>query len=149
MKYLIVAGLLLSGSAQAQTVVDLSWLTGCWVQDKGARNITEHWTPADGGQLFGIGRTFSADKVLNYEFMVLGQRDGVLTFTAYPSGQAGASFPLKTYKDGEAVFENAAHDFPQRVIYKRGEGGTMSAAIEGTIKGQAKRIDFSYVTCPK
>ncbi|MFT3995977.1 MAG: DUF6265 family protein [Asticcacaulis sp.] len=147
MKYLWMAGLLVSGSAQAATVSDMAWLTGCWTQARGTRTVTEHWTPADGGMLFGIGRTFSAEKVFTYEFTTLEMRDGVLTFVARPSGQAETAFPLKSLTNGEAVFENTGHDFPQRVIYAQTKDGRLRAAIEGTLKGQTRRIEFDYERC--
>ena len=43
----------------------------------------------------------------------------------------------------EAVFENPAHDFPQRVIYKR-DGDKLNARIEGTKDGKTRGIDFPY-----
>jgi hypothetical protein len=44
---------------------------------------------------------------------------------------------------GEVVFENAAHDFPQRIIYKR-SGEKMIGRIEGLTNGKLKGIDFPY-----
>ena len=48
------------------------------------------------------------------------------------------------------MFENAAHDFPQRVGYRVAGGDSLLAWIEGTRDGQVRRIEFPYrrVACP-
>ena len=45
-------------------------------------------------------------------------------------------------------FENAAHDFPQRIIYRKTAGG-LHARIEGLDKGKPRSEDFPYkrVSC--
>jgi len=45
------------------------------------------------------------------------------------------------------VFEDLAHDFPQRVIYRRLGPDAGTGRIEGQIGGQAKSIDFPYKRC--
>jgi hypothetical protein len=42
------------------------------------------------------------------------------------------------------VFENPKHDFPQKVGYQRDGADTLLAWIEGTDKGQTRRIEFPY-----
>jgi hypothetical protein len=41
------------------------------------------------------------------------------------------------------VFENEAHDFPQRVIYRR-EGDRLLARIEGKIGGKERSADWIF-----
>ena len=45
--------------------------------------------------------------------------------------------------EGEVVFENPGHDFPQRIIYSLKAGGNLEARIEGEAKGEARTVDFS------
>jgi hypothetical protein len=51
--------------------------------------------------------------------------------------------------DTMVVFENPAHDFPQRVGYQRRGADSLVAWIEGTMQGQARKIEFPYAraTC--
>lgn len=65
---------------------------------------------------------------------------GSLVYEARPSGQPAARFPLKSLDDGVAVFENPAHDFPQRIIYRRTPDG-IAARIEGTMNGAPRAVD--------
>ena len=68
--------------------------------------------------------------------------DGRLAFVAHPSGQEGATFLLLRADSGEAVFENTAHDFPQRVVYARDGASKLKARIEGTRNGKPLVIPF-------
>lgn len=47
------------------------------------------------------------------------------------------------------MFENPAHDFPQRVSYRLAPGGRLLARIEGTHYGVTRGIDFpmQWVGC--
>ncbi|EGF90341.1 hypothetical protein ABI_33590 [Asticcacaulis biprosthecium C19] len=139
---------LLTAPAHAGSVTELTWLTGCWVQKAMGVTLEETWLAPSGGALLGVGRTVrDADNALrNYEFMKIDSPDGVLTFTADPSGQEGASFPVKTQTADEIVFEQSGHDFPQRVVYRKGTNG-LHAHIEGVIDGQTKTINFDYERC--
>ena len=44
----------------------------------------------------------------------------------------------------EIVFENAKHDFPQRVIYRKDANGALHARIEGTLNGKLESEDWTY-----
>jgi hypothetical protein len=50
---------------------------------------------------------------------------------------------LKELAPGRVVFENAAHDFPQRVIYRR-DGERLVARIEGRLRGEARGRDWVF-----
>jgi hypothetical protein len=69
---------------------------------------------------------------------------GVSLFAA-PSNQPPAEFPLSLAKSSgrKLVFENLAHDFPQRVIYERA-GDKLQARIEGMMGGKLEAMDWSF-----
>ncbi len=100
-----------------------------------------------GGVMLGLGRTARDGKLRDYEFVRIVEADGSLAYAAEPSGQEKATFLLKSLTADEAVFENAAHDFPQRVIYRRLGADAVTGRIEGQIGGQAKSVDFPYKRC--
>jgi hypothetical protein len=100
-----------------------------------------------GGVMLGLGRTVRDGKLREYEFVRIVEADGSLAYMAEPSGQAKATFPLKSLTADEAVFENPTHDFPQRVIYRRLGADAVTGRIEGQIGGQAKSVDFPYKRC--
>jgi hypothetical protein len=48
-----------------------------------------------------------------------------------------------TIEESTVIFENPAHDFPQRVGYKR-DGDSLLAWIEGAVNGKSRRVEFPY-----
>ena len=45
--------------------------------------------------------------------------------------------------DGRVTFENAAHDFPQRILYWR-EGDRLRARVEGMLEGRQMSEDYAW-----
>lgn len=135
------------GQSPGAGVDRLSWLSGCWTQPRTNGLVEEHWMAPRGGSMLGMSRTVIGDKTVEYEFIRIAAVDGVLSYVAKPSGQAEAGFPVKSIEDGVVVFENLAHDFPQRIIYRRNADGTLTARIEGTVKGEVRGRDFPYRRC--
>ena len=133
----------------ASGVEQLAWLQGCWQSVSGDRVVEEQWTAPRAGSMLGIGRTTRGNTLVEYEFVVVRERGERLVYLAHPSGQVPAEFVSITISSSEVVFENAQHDFPQRVGYQR-QGTDLAAWIEGTKAGQTRRVDFHYhhAACP-
>ena len=129
--------------AAAEPVTQLAWLQGCWAATNAEPGSLEQWTAPAGGTMLGLGRTVRGGKTVAHEFMQIRETaPGKLAFIAMPSGQATTTFALVKASGAEAVFENPAHDFPQRVIYRRDGDAVLNARIEGTAGGKLKGIDF-------
>jgi hypothetical protein len=127
-----------------------SFLAGCWRLERpglpaDARVVDEQWMAPAGGLMLGMSRTVSAGRATEYEFTRIEARDGRLVFVAQPSGQAGGEFPAVEVGEGTLVFENALHDFPQRVEYRSRGRERLDARIEGTVQGKVRAVDFAYV----
>jgi len=127
----------------AATTADLAFMTGCWIFEANGRRVEEHWLAPAGGSLLGVGRTVAGGKTTEYEFLQIRDLPEGLTYIAKPSNQAEAKFVISSRTADEIVFENPAHDFPQRIRYRR-DGDTLRARIEGTMNGKALGIDFPY-----
>ena len=128
----------------------LAWLGGCWKAANAEAGSEEYWMPAAGDTMMGMGRTVKQGKTVTHEFMQIRVgADGVLSFVAHPAGQRTAAFAMLRMSDNEVVFENAQHDFPQRVAYKLEADGKLAARIEGTRNGALRVIDFpmNRVSC--
>lgn len=149
---LLAAAILLGGQGSPpQTGVGVErveWLTGCWETASPQRTIEEHWLPPRGGTMIGVGRTVREGRTTEYELVVLRPQDGRLAYEAHPSGQASAVFLSKTLTDSSVVFENAEHDFPQRVGYERRGADSLLAWIEGSKGRQTRRVEFPYRRAP-
>jgi Domain of unknown function (DUF6265) len=129
--------------APAPTVKDVAWISGCWDYTRNGRHVAESWTSVEGGTLMGISRTVVNGTTTEWEFLIIRDSTTGLEYVAKPSGQAEATFRAATASATEVVFENPAHDFPKKIIYKR-DGSALIASIEGPMNGQTRRIDFPY-----
>ena len=136
-----------SPAAAADGVDRLVWLAGCWTMPRAKGLTEEHWMPPAGGTMLGMSRTISDGRTVEHEFIRIAPVNGVLSYVAQPSGQREATFALVSLTDDAVVFENAAHDFPQRISYRRTGDTSLTARIEGTVDGQPRSRDFPYRRC--
>ena len=141
---------MLATLAQAADVAALSWMAGCWRQQSEARTVDEVWMAPSGDGMLGLSRTVTKGRISEYEFLEIRVHDGRIVYTARPSGQPEATFTASKVGPREVVFENPAHEFPQRIIYRLQADGNLAARIEGTERGQTRGIDFPMrrVACP-
>lgn len=121
--------LLLLAAAAAPELPE--WMAGSWTTAGGADEWTEEWwTPPRAGIMLGAGRSGKADALGFFEHMrILCDGDGVI-FCALPQGRAGTCFRAVSSGSSSITFENPAHDFPQRVTYRR-EGKDLVGEISG------------------
>lgn len=143
-----LACVLLAAAAHSAATADpfarVRWLQGCWSADGSAEpGSGEQWTSAAGGAMLGMARTVRKGKMVNFEFVQIREvAPGKLAYIAQPGGAPPTTFMLVREDANEVVFENPAHDFPQRVIYRRSGDTALHARIEGTRNGKAKGIDY-------
>jgi hypothetical protein len=124
---------------------DLAWMAGHWTGHEGPVVMEEHWTGAEGGALVGMHKDVKGDAMTSFEFVRIARDGGgVWTYFAQPQGQAPTEFRLKEQARERVVFENPAHDFPQRVLYWRTADGALHARIEGTVGGKAEAMEWSW-----
>ncbi|MBV8035980.1 DUF6265 family protein [Roseateles sp.] len=138
-------------AAQADPFAPVAWLAGCWSQQGREAGSVEHWMAPAGGVMLGMARMLKNGRVVEFEFMqIRADADGRLSFVAQPQGRPPTAFPLLRQAEAEAVFENPAHDFPQRVLYRREAADRLVARIEGRSNGQERGIDFPMqrTACP-
>lgn len=136
-------------AAHAQTPVqapDASILAGYWLSCANGQQVSETWSDRRGGVVLGTNLTLSKGKVSWEVLRIAPASSGQgLSLFAVPSNQTPAEFPLSAAKSsgGRLVFENLAHDFPQRVIYER-DGEKLNARIEGMMGGKLQAMDWSF-----
>ena len=127
---IIGAGLLLMAAAP-EGVEQFGWMSGAWVSRDGDEWTEELWTEPKGGMLLGVNRTGTGDRATGFEFMRIAVgADGAISFWGSPGGKPPVEFRLTSSRPGEVVFENPAHDFPTRIVYRR-EGDALVATVSG------------------
>lgn len=131
--------------AQAFKIEDLAWLSGDWETAPGRMQIDEHWTKVAGGSLIGMSRAVAGGKTVFFEYLRIEARGADIYYVAHPKARTpGTDFKLMRLTAQEAVFENPAHDFPKRIIYRKNADGTLAARVEGDGTEKEKPQDFHY-----
>lgn len=126
-----LGSLLLAAAPARRGAEELGWMSGRWLAQSGERWTEEHWTRPRGGVMLGTGLSGRGGEADNWEFMrIAPDAEGALTFWGSPNGQPAVPFRLVSLSAGEAIFENPAHDFPTRIVYRR-TGSGMTATVSG------------------
>lgn len=135
---------------QTFKIEDLTWLSGDWETAPGRMQIDEHWTKVAGGSLIGMSWTVVGGKTVFFEYLRIEARGDGIYYVAHPKARTpGTDFKLTRLTGQEAVFENPAHDFPKRVIYRKNGDGTLTARVEGDVTEKEKPQDFHYRPVPR
>ncbi|MCC7178998.1 MAG: hypothetical protein IT177_11465 [Acidobacteria bacterium] len=130
--------------AQATSASALAWMAGSWAGADGRVEHEEHWTAPKGGAMVGMHRTIRDGRMVEFEFLRIEEQKGGLVYLSMPNGRSPATpFTLKTLEGQRVVFENLAHDFPQRVIYWL-DGDDLRARIEGTANGKERSMEWRW-----
>ena len=142
----LTAALLAAPSARAaepMSLDQLGWLAGCWAAENAEPGSVEHWLPLAGGTMIGVSRTVRNGRTVEHEFMHIRlDAEGRAVYTAIPARQKEASFTAISLGDSAVTFENLAHDFPQRIVYKAVGEDRLAARIEGQRNDATRGIDF-------
>jgi Domain of unknown function (DUF6265) len=143
---------LVSGTAaiERQHTLDMAgFIAGCWANERAEAGSGEVWLAPAGGVMLGLSRTLRAGRATAHEFMQIRLDDeGRLVFVAHPSGQKQTSFALASHGPQTLSFENPAHDFPTRIVYRAAGSERLEARIEGLRGGVLRGIDFGFRRVP-
>lgn len=137
-----------ASGVQAAPVRDAApdWMGGYWLScERG--EVAENWIGAATGTLVAVNLTQGREA--HYEFLrVARDETGAYGYFSMPEGVGPPTeFRMIAHDGQRAVFENAAHDFPQRIIYER-TGDVLHARIEGTINGRLEGMDWTFQRQP-
>jgi hypothetical protein len=134
----------LSRAASLTNSIDtIAWLAGCWSNVGSETGSGEQWMAPAGGTMFGMSRFVRDGKTAGFEYMKISEAaEGALVFTAMPNGKSPTDFVAIEIGSEKVVFENMAHDFPQRVMYIRASDDRLLGRIEGTENGESASVEF-------
>jgi hypothetical protein len=122
---------------------NVDWIGGYWLSCRDGAQTAEAWIGSGSGVLVGVTHGTESGAV-TFEYMRIAPgTNGRLSFFGSPGGAPAVEFPSKRIGEQQALFENPAHDFPQRVEYSRA-GDELIGRIEGTIDGKTERIEWRY-----
>jgi hypothetical protein len=121
----------------------LGFMVGCWASTDGANQ--EIWSMPRGGLMFGYATTMQGGKLAFFEQSRIDVRNARAAYTASPDGQR----PVVFTEPGAAtpdvvVFENAEHDYPQRIAYRKTKTGL--AATISRLDG-SRPTQYAWAPC--
>jgi hypothetical protein len=156
---LLAAALAAAAPSRAQSPLEPAppltapdWLAGYWLSCEGGRQVSETWSGAGSGVLLGAGLTRTARGVADFEFMRIAPHEGGYAFFGSPRGRPAVAFKLVSIGPDRVVFENPAHDFPQRITYERA-GDALTARVETADRAQGMSWRYRRApldeACPK
>lgn len=112
----------------------LAFMSRCWRGDAGVdRSIEEQWTAADSDVMLATTRyrDDNTGRTRGWEFSrIVADSAGITLFPA-PGGTQQGRFRMTASPAGEARFEDPAHDFPRRIIYRRLDARTLVVHLDG------------------
>lgn len=145
---IVLCGLLVATAARAadgdRPISRLAWLAGRWENVRPRMVMEESWLPAVGNTMLGVSRVVKSDSLIAYEVVIIREAGSRFAYEAHPSGQETTTFMSTVVNDSTVIFENPAHDFPQRIGYQRIGPDSLYAWIEGPVRGKVKRNEFPY-----
>jgi len=121
--------------AMAEYMSALSWLVGMWSAGAVGEEVSEEWIRVHPRLMLGSNRTSWDDELVGYEHLEIWARGRDLIYRAKPADQPAVELVLVELAEDTAVFENPAHDFPRRIVYKR-KGDDLTATILGEVDGE-------------
>jgi hypothetical protein len=139
--WIAAAALALQAPALGQP--DLDWMAGYWLACDARMEVAEYWTTRRGGVMLGGSITYGIQAFGWEQVRIETTIDGAtMQYVARPRGaERDTAFRLARSGPNEAVFENPAHDYPQRIVYRR-EGEELIARTEDMAGGNGQ--DFRY-----
>jgi hypothetical protein len=136
-------------SESSATLEDFSWLEGTWVDTitfgfkLPPQHVYEEWhVYAD--SVSGVGYyTQGDDKIFSESFSIV-KTDKQIVYVARPKKQAVVGFAFKGIADGQYIFENKAHDFPQKMAYHPFGNDSLHIYLEGITNTVARKVKMRY-----
>ena len=144
---LLVALVLASASsswAADPAIGRLAWLEGTWRGVSNGVAMEETWSSPEGGGLIGMHKDTKGGRLVSFEFFrIVPDSAGTLCYLTSPMGRPATPFCAIEVGERRVVFENATHDFPQRILYWMADG-RLHARIEGTMDGKAASEEWTW-----
>lgn len=125
----------------------LLWLQGSWEYNFEGGRTVEAWEKKAEGQLDGYSYTIMGGDTVSQENILIKEKDGKLYYVPTVMEQNDGQpieFAMVTLSDSTAVFENKAHDFPQKIEYKKIGTDSLEAKISGPMQGSSENLEIKF-----
>jgi hypothetical protein len=145
----LVLFILCAQKLSAQKSEQLKWISGTWKINTGNGTIVEQWQIANDSTLAGKSYFVkNGTDTIQQETIELSFRNGDWHYIPTVKNQNNnqpVAFKIIFLRGTEFISENPAHDFPQRIAYRRIKN-QLFASIEGKRNGKYGKQNFDFVT---
>lgn len=123
------------------------WLLGTWRRESEGSITEESWRKLSDrtyeGQSVRISKA-NGDTVFT-ESLLLTEMEGSLFYVAkVAENPHPVSFMMTALEGNRIVFENAKHDFPQKIVYELKDADSFIAIVSGPSNGEQRSIEFPF-----
>ncbi len=132
---------------ESDALAELSWLVGDWERSTSQGLSVERWRLRPDGSLEGESVLFSMNGVqeVHAEAMLIVRMGADIFYIARPrQNEYPTGFRLLTAGNGQFVFENPNHDFPQRIVYRRDGEDAFTATISAATPDGPQQVEFHF-----
>lgn len=130
-----------------QQKADFRWLTGNWKINTGSGFIVESWQQVNDTLYKAKSVMVKGKDSVVQETIELLRLDTTWYYESTVAGQnnnKAVSFKIIFQRFGEFISVNPAHDFPQRIAYRRFLPTQMHASTEGNNNGRYSKQNFNF-----
>jgi hypothetical protein len=118
----------------------MEWMPGHWEEKyTSMERFHESWEKVNDTFFIGKGAYLKGNDTMFKENLAILVKDTAIYYRVNNS----VHFRLISNKEGDHIFENPQHDFPQRIIYKHTSESVLYARIEGKQNGKDMFEDFT------
>ena len=135
-----------AAAASYDHIKNIEWLAGDWQSVLAGRGPSESWKKINDSTLAGKAIFVVEKDTVFSEGLNLEERNHQLLYVPTVKDQNNnqpVTFTLTSLSQTEWVFENPAHDFPQKITYKRMGNDSIVAGISGIDRGQPRTEVFA------
>jgi Domain of unknown function (DUF6265) len=119
-----------------------NWFIGKWQDTSTQTHLHENWKIENDSTYTAKSYVLANNDTVFNENITLQLRNNTLSYVVRVNGEPAVSFNFTTDSNNVIVFENKAHNFPQRIIYAHPTNDSLCASIEGIDKDKYRKELF-------
>lgn len=135
-----------TAQSKERKIKKAEWLIGTWANESPYGNLSESWQKENDSVYRGQSFFIKGKDTIHSESIALAERNGEVFYSPTVQGQNGdkpVDFKMTAATDKQLVFENPAHDFPQKITYTKITNDSLVAEISGKQQGKPASEKFA------